>query len=89
LLFSCSVSREPSSTSFIPAASKAKSSELSLLLQGFLPAQAVSVITDQAPVRVAAILFEAAFFFFNLAWYWAIGYGVVRIARRWKPWDGF
>jgi len=60
-----------------------------LFLPGFLPAQAVSVITDKAPVRVAAILFDAAFLFFNLLWYWAISYGVVRIARRWKPWDGF
>lgn len=60
-----------------------------VLLPGFLPAQAVSVITDKASTRVASISFDAAFLFFNLLWYWTISYGIVRMARHSKPWDGF
>lgn len=60
-----------------------------LLLPGVVPAQVTSVITDKAPVRVANIFFDAAFVFFNLLWYWAISYAIVRMARRWRPWEGF
>ncbi|HSC44623.1 MAG TPA: hypothetical protein VLC94_02280 [Candidatus Acidoferrum sp.] len=40
-------------------------------------------------MRVANIFFDAAFVFFNLLWYWASSFAIVRMVRRWKPWDGF
>lgn len=60
-----------------------------LLLPGTLPAEMVSLLSDKAPNRVAEILFDAEFLLFNLLFYWVVGYVIVRMARRWKQWDGF
>lgn len=60
-----------------------------LLLPGTLPAQFVAVLSDKAPPRIAEILFDAEFLLFNLLFYWMVGFVLVRLARSWKPWDGF
>jgi hypothetical protein len=49
----------------------------------------VSILTDNAPAPARTILFDAAFILFNLLWYWMVAYGVVKLVRSWKPWDGF